>query len=109
MKPKMTPKQIAVILQLSLATVSRMTASGLLPAILVSVGRRKKIYRYDEDEIQRWLAERSRGAAGRRATPRIDVRNGDMMATKKTIFAQAVEVQSEKSNGHQPERLVTEL
>jgi excisionase family DNA binding protein len=106
MKSKLTPKQIAVILQISLATVSRMTASGLLPAILVSVGRRKKIYRYDEDEIQKWMTERSHGGTGRKAARRSEVRNGDWMATKKTAFAQHIEIESKNPNGHQPERLV---
>ena len=97
MKAKLTPKQIAAILQISLATVSRMTASGLLPAILISVGRRKKIYRYDEDEIQVWIAERSRGGTVRKVTLRTAVRNGHMIATEKIIFAQGIETQSEKN------------
>ena len=109
MKPKLTPKQIAVILQLSAATVSRLTASGQLPAILVSVGRRKKIFRYDEDAIEKWLAERSRGGMARKATPRNEARNGDAVATQKSVFAQGVEMQNEKTNGHKPCRLVNEL
>jgi len=96
MKTLLTPKDLGAALKLSLATISRMCASGQLPAILIASGKRKRVYRFDEAEIEAWLRERRQGVRGKAgATQRIP--DGDNVATRRQEFLQRVEI--EKRNG----------
>jgi len=98
MKVLLTPKDLAVSLKLSLATISRMSANGQLPAILVSAGKRKRVYRFDEAEIETWLRER-RQAPHRKACAARAIRDGIDAATRRQEFLQRVGIQKENGDG----------
>lgn len=60
----LTPQEVADSLVVSRDTVSRLIASGLLPAVLISSGKRKKTYRIREEVLDAWvLAREGRGEA----------------------------------------------
>jgi hypothetical protein len=106
MKTLLTPKDLATSLKLSLATISRMSLSGALPAILIASGPRKKTYRYDESEIEAWLKERRQGTRGKAGSRRA-IRNGNAMATGNGGISQPIEATDESERWHLPTRQVT--
>jgi excisionase family DNA binding protein len=57
----LTPKQVAEMFQLSLATLSRMAGAGQIPHIILKTGRRKKVIRFRTEEVERWLSARTHG------------------------------------------------
>ena len=105
MRTLLTPKDLATSLRLSLATISRMSASGQLPAILIASGPRKKTYRYDETEIEAWLRERRRGPQGQRGLRR-RIRNGNVVATGNSDTSQPIETKNESERWHLSSRQV---
>ena len=50
-------EQTAGLLQVSRQTIDRMISEGVLPAILLRSGRRKKVWRIREEVLERWLLQ----------------------------------------------------
>ena len=61
MKPLLNSKGVCQLLGISAATLSRMVASKTIPFVLISVGKRKQMVRFVEEEVERWIVTRSRG------------------------------------------------
>lgn len=61
MNPLSTQKDVAELLNCSLATVSRMVRDQRIPFILLpTTGKKKKEVRFDMDIIERWVRLHSR-------------------------------------------------
>ena len=103
----LTPKNVADMLQVSQATISRMcTKTGGLPHIVLRKGRRKKVIRFRQDEVERWLRSRTLSAAGRAAQIPEHAEFGDTAATENADSAQGCETESESRKPHPLKRLV---
>ena len=58
--------EVSVILDVSRSTARRMMLDGTLPAILLRSGKRKKIYRVRESELERYVLSLERQSVKRR-------------------------------------------
>ena len=59
-----TTKELAELLGVTRQTVENLRKSGRIPAIQVTQGERKSIYRYEYDEVLRALKETTVTARG---------------------------------------------
>ena len=59
----LTLAQTADILAVSRQTVMRMISEGVLPAICLRSGKRKKIYRIRAEVLDRWLIDQEKQTA----------------------------------------------
>jgi excisionase family DNA binding protein len=57
--------EIAAQLSVSRATINRMVAEGILPAITLRSGKRKRVLRFRQEVIDRWLVAQERQGAHR--------------------------------------------
>lgn len=57
------PQAVAEILDVSRSSVIRMIASGDLPAVCLRAGKRKKVWRVREEQLQRWITTKERQGA----------------------------------------------
>jgi excisionase family DNA binding protein len=64
----LTPELVAEQLAVSRSTVLRMIADGALPAVCLRSGRRKKIWRIREDQLNKWILGREK-QAGKNVKP----------------------------------------
>ncbi len=87
MKPLLNQKQVATLLNVSQATVSRLVKAGGIPYIFITGGTRKQTVRFVEEQVERWITKRSRG--GDRGRGRI--RN------RATLVGEMVDTESEES------------
>jgi len=104
----LTQKELAEILQLSRATISRMCAAGDLPHYVLRSGRRKRVIRFRLEEIEKWLAQRTHTGPGGERPKRNSARNGNELATAKTMMLQVHEAERENGQGHEHVRPVPE-
>ena len=70
MNKLLTLAQTAEALQTSRQTVMRMVSEGALPAIVLRSGRRKKVIRIDEADLERWVIGLKRQNMASQRTPR---------------------------------------
>ncbi len=96
----LTPKQVAAMFQLSLATLSRMAGAGQIPYIVLRTGRRKKVIRFRTEEIEAWLRTHTHGGAADQGAKRTRGRKGNTVATQKVASLQVPEPQGENGEGH---------
>ena len=61
MTQKLTPKQVAEVLQISLSQLCRMSKRGKIPCLNISDSPKNATWRYDPEELERWLRERRNG------------------------------------------------
>jgi excisionase family DNA binding protein len=94
------PKDVADILQVSQATICRMASAGELPCVVLRAGRRKKVVRFREEEIERWLTQRTHGGGTGQGWQRKRARIGNGLATEKRASMQRLEPQRKNDNGH---------
>jgi excisionase family DNA binding protein len=73
MKPLLNSKTVCEILGISPAVLSRMVHSNRIPYVLLSGGKTKLTVRFREDELEKWLDRRSRGAVSKSRTSLSDV------------------------------------
>ena len=92
--------QVAEQLAVSAATVMRMCSSGDLPHIVLRAGRRKRVVRFRQEDVERWLVSRSRAGQGSGRSKRKSPINGDAMATRDERSTQASEIQTENMEAH---------
>ena len=97
----LTPKQVAEMFQLSIATLSRMAGAGQIPHIVLRKGRRKRVIRFRTEEIEAWLHARTHGGAAGRGSRRTRGRIGNNVATQKLASLQVRESERENDEGHQ--------
>jgi len=50
-----TPSELGEYLQLSKSTIYQWAADGTLPAIILSQGTRKRTFRFDPHQIEKWV------------------------------------------------------
>lgn len=62
MKKLLTVNQVGEMLLLSRQSVQRMIDEKILPALCVRSGRRKKVWRIDEADLERWVDAQKQGA-----------------------------------------------
>jgi excisionase family DNA binding protein len=62
MKPLLDSKEVCLILSIKPSTLSRMVHSNRIPYVLLGTGKKKLTVRFREDELEKWLERRSRGA-----------------------------------------------
>jgi excisionase family DNA binding protein len=79
MKPLLNSKAVCEILGVAPATLSRMVHSNRIPFVLLSTGKTKLTVRFREEELERWLDRRSRGAVPKSRTilSDVDKKNGE--------------------------------
>jgi excisionase family DNA binding protein len=58
-----TVAEVAVKLDVCQSTVIRMILAGSLPAICIKTGRRKKVWRFRREVVERWLVAQERQTA----------------------------------------------
>ena len=78
MKALLNSRDVCQLLLISPATLSRMVRSNRIPYVLLGKGKVKLAVRFREDELERWIARRSRGAVPRN----LPVQNCDDVATE---------------------------
>jgi excisionase family DNA binding protein len=100
-------EEIAEMLDVSQATISRMCASNQIPHIILKSGRRKRVIRFRLEEVERWLQSRTHGGLGHHGPKRKGPRIGNGLATEKAPLMQQLEAQRENADGHLTDRLVT--
>jgi hypothetical protein len=61
MTQKLTPKQVAEMLQISLSQLCRMSRRGNIPCLNISDSPKNATWRYDPEELEKWLRERRNG------------------------------------------------
>jgi len=61
-KPLLNSKAVCQLLGVSPAVLSRMVHANKIPYVLLSSGKKKLTVRFREEELERWLDRRSRGA-----------------------------------------------
>ena len=93
-------EEIADMLDVSQATISRMCSSGDLPHIVLRAGKRKRVIRFRLEEIEKWLAQRTHTSPGGERPKRKGPRIGNGLATEKAPLMQQLEAQREKVDGH---------
>lgn len=103
----LSQKDVAEMLQVSLSTLSRMCSSGDLPHIVLRAGKRKRVIRFRLDEIEKWLASRTHAGPESERPIRKRGRNGNGLATAKTMKLQVHEVERENREGHRFEQPVS--
>lgn len=64
MEPILNSQRVCELLGISRATLSRMVQAGEIPYILRRQGKRKKMVMFNEALLERWVASRTRVAAG---------------------------------------------
>ena len=96
----LTPKNVADLLQLSQATLSRMCSSGDIPHVVLRAGKRKRVIRFRESDVERWLTSRTRTGLPGRAAKRNSGRIGNMVATENIAVLEASETERENGQGH---------
>lgn len=57
----LTPKEVALMLRISPSQLCRMSKRGKIPCVNLSDSPKNATWRYDPDEIERWLEERRSG------------------------------------------------
>ena len=62
MKPLLNSKAVCELLDVSPAALSRMVHSNRIPYVLLTSGKTKLTVRFREEELEKWLDRRSRGA-----------------------------------------------
>ena len=62
-------EEVAVILDISRSTARRMLLDGTLPAVCLRSGRRKKIFRVRESELERYVLSLERQSLKAKARP----------------------------------------
>ncbi len=70
-----TPKRLSQYLAVSESTVYALSADGTLPAIILSQGPRKRTFRFDPQEIRKWLRDRNTWRPKDRALSKYPVRS----------------------------------
>ena len=55
----------AEVLAVSRATVTRMITEGQLPAVCLRSGRRKKLWRIRQEQLDKWILQKERETTGR--------------------------------------------
>jgi excisionase family DNA binding protein len=55
-----TVPQVAFRLQLSQSTIIRMITSGIIPALCVRAGKRKKTFRVRQEVLEKWVTSKER-------------------------------------------------
>lgn len=88
MKPLLNSKKVCELLDIKRFTLSRLVHKGMIPYVLLGTGKRKLTVRFREEELEQWIARRSRGAGGTSRT----AQNGNGMATEKKNSPQVVEL-----------------
>ncbi len=58
LEPLMTPKQVAETLGMKLAWTYGAIASGFIPGVLISTGRRRRSIRVRPTDLERWMKNR---------------------------------------------------
>jgi len=56
----LTPETVAQQLAVSRSTVMRMIQDGALPAVCLRSGRRKKVWRVRQEQLERWVMNREK-------------------------------------------------
>jgi len=102
----LTPEDLAEMLRVSRATVSRMCAAGSLPCVVLRAGKRKRIVRFREADIEQFITRCVKAGAGRPRGRRKRDENGYGVATKNVGDVQLFECAGESAAGRQPSRLV---
>ncbi len=97
----LTPKQVAEMFQLSIATLSRMAGAGQIPHVVLRTGRRKRVIRFRTEEIEAWLCTHTHGGAADQGAKRTRGRKGNTVATQKLASLQVRESERENDEGHQ--------
>lgn len=109
----LTQKQVAELFQVSQATVSRMAGAGELPCVILKQGRRKKLMRFRESDLEQWIARRTHAGPVSERPKRKRGENGDGTVTEKPLnflVSQPVELQRENTQcgeGHRFEQPVS--
>ena len=88
MKPLLNSKKVCDLLDIKRFTLSRLVHKGMIPYVLLGTGKRKLTVRFREDELEQWIARRSRGAGGVRRM----AQNDYAVATEKQNSPQVVEL-----------------
>ncbi len=96
----LTPKQVADMFQLSIATLSRMAGAGQIPHIVLRKGRRKRVIRFRTEEIEAWLHARTHGGAAGQGSKRTQGRIGNNVATQTGAILEVSENKSGNGQGH---------
>jgi predicted site-specific integrase-resolvase len=65
MKPLLNSKRVCEWFEISPSVLSRWVHGNKIPYVLMTSGKRKMIVRFREDELEAWLARRSRGPVPR--------------------------------------------
>jgi excisionase family DNA binding protein len=65
----LTPEQVSEQLAVSRSTVLRLIADGALPAICLRSGRRKKVWRVRQEQLERWILGKEKQVKGRGEGP----------------------------------------
>lgn len=53
-----TPAEVSEYLQVSKSSVYQWAADGTIPAIILTSGPRKRTFRFDPQEIQKWVKKK---------------------------------------------------
>ena len=93
-------REIAEMLDVSQATISRMASAGDIPHIILRTGRRKKVVRFRFEDIERWIQSRAHGGPEGQRPKRKAGRIGNGLATEKPGSMQRLEPQRENEQGH---------
>src|SRR5262245_14996191 len=56
----LTPESVSEQLAVSRSTVLRMISDGALPAVCLRSGRRKKVWRVRQEQLERWVMNREK-------------------------------------------------
>src|SRR5262245_11225332 len=87
----LTPESVAEQLAVSRSTVLRMIADGALPAVCLRSGRRKKVWRVREEQLERWVMNREKATH----KPPQPVSSGTSVGTRNNgLDSNALEYQS---------------
>ena len=96
----LTSENVAELLLVSKATLSRMCRSGDIPHIVLRAGKRKRVIRFRESDMERWLMSRTCTGSPSRAVKRKSGRIGNGVATEKGAVLEVSETKSENGQGH---------
>jgi excisionase family DNA binding protein len=91
-KPLLNAKAVCALLGVSAATLSRMIHAKKIPYVLLGNGQKKLIVRFKEDELEAWIARRSRGVGGLPNAVRKLATNYNEVATENKERGQVAEI-----------------
>ena len=64
MEPLLTPRQLAAFLGVRVSTISGWTRNGVIPCVVLHAGKRRRVVRFLQSEIEKWVITRRSTARG---------------------------------------------